>query len=128
MKSIGVLSILAITLLLGTMSCNKEAKKNIEGTWTMTEFLVDGQIFFQPSTNNSIVWTFADGEVSGVTTYMDGPNVITETDGPTKYKIKDGGETLELDGDERTITELTATTLVLTWESGGEIAKTTFTK
>lgn len=121
-----VVAFLAMIFVFGSCA-KKQVKQDIEGTWTVQEFLVNGEIFFAPSTNNSIVWTFNDGTLTGVTTYEDVNGPVTETDQGT-YKIKSGGDILSVDGDEWNILELTSSKLVIQSESNGEIIKITFVK
>lgn len=124
-KSAVLFTFFALAFILSLGSCaKKQIKEDIEGEWTMTEFLADGEPLFLPSQGNSMIWTFNDGTLTETQTFQGETETST-----SDYKIKDGGKTLWFSAsNEWTIEELTSTTLVLVSESNGEVGRITFNK
>jgi Lipocalin-like domain len=112
MKSpIGTL-FLAVCMLIGAMSCEKNDKltRDISGDWKLRSFTVDGVETFGSIIKSSKISFEKDGDYEWTITFADGSNDITEgeyeidaDDDEIKF-IDDDGQTtrldIDLDGDD----------------------------
>ena len=129
MRNKATLTFLALAFIMALGSCakQKQVKKDIEGSWTMTEILVDGVNDWQPIAGESWIWTFDGKTITQVETDWNGIAFETITNS-TEYEIINVGEVLSTENGDYTINELTSTALFLEFESPGYIQLYTFIK
>ena len=125
-----VLSIMAIAFLFGITSCAKSnLKKDINGGWALNSVTINGvDMYAQMGASISGVWIFDKKEKTChvTTTFSSSFETSTET-GIMSYTVKDK-ETIMLEGEAFTITELGSNNLVLSVNANGESGEYHFTK
>lgn len=125
-----VLSIMAIAFLIGITSCAKSnLKKDINGGWALNSVTINGvDMYAQMGGSVSGVWIFDKKEKTChvTTTFSSSFETSTET-GIMSYTVKDK-ETIMLEGEAFTITELGSNNLVLSINANGESGEYHFTK
>jgi len=126
MKNQLITNYFLLLLLIGLLSgCttdidpNEEANNNLNGTWGVESFRVDGVEQMQFTLNSFEMEFRKEDEVSGETewTIVDFLGQTTTTDG--NYVIMDDGSRIELDGDELNL-EINGDFLTIDGNVGGE--------